>query len=173
GFAQLMANLPRERLSLAISATAAARAAFEQTLEYVKARTAFGQPIGSFQNTRFVLAEIDTEIDLAEHYLDDCVRALDAGELTAAEAAKAKWWCTELQGRVVDRCLQLHGGYGYMAEYPIARAWLDARVNRIYGGTTGSMKEVVGRSLGLWPARPAPPAAVGAPPPPAPDAERP
>jgi alkylation response protein AidB-like acyl-CoA dehydrogenase len=149
GFAQLMANLPRERLSLAISATAAARAAFEQTLEYAKARTAFGQPIGSFQNTRFVLAEIDTEIDLAEHYLDDCVRALDADELTAAEAAKAKWWCTELQGRVVDRCLQLHGGYGYMAEFPIARAWLDARVTRIYGGTTEIMKEVVGRSLGL------------------------
>ena len=149
GFAQLMANLPRERLSIAISATAAARIALEQTLEHVKARTAFGQPIGSFQNSRFVLAEIATEVDIAEHYLDDCVRALNAGELTAVEAAKAKWWCTELQGRAVDRCLQLHGGYGYMAEYPIARAWADARVTRIYGGTTEIMKEVVGRSLGL------------------------
>ncbi|OZM78891.1 acyl-CoA dehydrogenase family protein [Pseudonocardia sp. MH-G8] len=149
GFAQLMANLPRERLSIAISATAAARVALEQTLEHVKSRTAFGQPIGSFQNSRFVLAEIATEVDIAEHYLDDCVRALNAGELTAVEAAKAKWWCTELQGRAVDRCLQLHGGYGYMVEYPIARAWADARVTRIYGGTTEIMKEVVGRSLGL------------------------
>ena len=149
GFVQLVAKLPQERLSIAIAGVAGARAALEWTLEYVKQRTAFGRPIGSFQNSRFVLAEVATEVDIAEHYVDDCIRALDAGELTAADASKAKWWCTELQGRVVDRCLQLHGGYGYMAEYPIARAYADARITRIYGGTTEIMKEVVGRSLGL------------------------
>ncbi len=115
----------------------------------MKERKAFGKPIGSFQNSKFVLAEIDTEIDIAEHYTDDCVRALNAGELTAVDASKAKYWCTELQGRVVDRCLQLHGGYGYMNEYPIARAYADARITRIYGGTTEIMKEVIGRGLGL------------------------
>jgi alkylation response protein AidB-like acyl-CoA dehydrogenase len=149
GFTQLVANLPQERLSIAIAGLAAARAALDWTLAYVAQRNAFGQPIGSFQNSRFVLAESATEIDIVEHYIDDCVRALNAGELTAVDAAKAKWWCTELQGRVVDRCLQLHGGYGYMLEYPIARAFADARVTRIYGGTTEIMKEVVGRSLGL------------------------
>jgi alkylation response protein AidB-like acyl-CoA dehydrogenase len=149
GFTQLVTNLPQERLSIAIAGVAAARTALEQTLEYVKQRKAFGQPIGSFQNSKFVLAELATEIDIAEHYTDDCVRALNAGELTAVDASKAKWWCTELQGRVVDRCLQLHGGYGYMNEYPIARAFTDARITRIYGGTTEIMKEVIGRSLGL------------------------
>ncbi|WP_219413505.1 acyl-CoA dehydrogenase family protein [Pseudonocardia nigra] len=149
GFTQLVTNLPRERLSIAIAGVAAARTALEQTLDYAKQRTAFGQPIGSFQNSRFVLAELATEIDIAEHYVDDCVRALNAGELTAVDASKAKWWCTELQGRAVDRCLQLHGGYGYMNEYPIARAYADARITRIYGGTTEIMKEVIGRSLGL------------------------
>jgi alkylation response protein AidB-like acyl-CoA dehydrogenase len=149
GFTQLVTKLPQERLSIAIAGVAAARTALEQTLGYVKERRAFGQPVGSFQNSRFVLAELATEIDIAEHYTDDCVRALNAGELTAIDAAKAKWWCTELQGRVVDRCLQLHGGYGYMNEYPIARAFTDARITRIYGGTTEIMKEVIGRSLGL------------------------
>jgi len=149
GFRQLVANLPQERVSIALAAIASASVALEQTLEYVKGRKAFGQPIGSFQNTRFVLAEIATEVDIAQTYLDRCVRALNAAELTAEDAAKAKWWCTELQGRVVDRCLQLHGGYGYMSEYPIARAFTDARITRIYGGTTEIMKEVVGRSLGL------------------------
>jgi alkylation response protein AidB-like acyl-CoA dehydrogenase len=149
GFTQLVTNLPQERLSIAISGVAAARTALEQTLAYVKERKAFGQPIGSFQNSKFVLAELATEIDIAEHYVDDCVRALNAGELTAVDASKAKWWCTELQGRTVDRCLQLHGGYGYMNEYPIARAFTDARITRIYGGTTEIMKEVIGRSLGL------------------------
>jgi alkylation response protein AidB-like acyl-CoA dehydrogenase len=149
GFTQLVTNLPQERLSIAISGAAAARTALEQTLAYVKERKAFGQPIGSFQNSKFVLAELATEIDIAEHYVDDCVRALNAGELTAVDASKAKWWCTELQGRTVDRCLQLHGGYGYMNEYPIARAFTDARITRIYGGTTEIMKEVIGRSLGL------------------------
>ena len=149
GFAHLVDRLPQERLSMAVSAVAAARAALDLTLAYVKERKAFGQPIGSFQNTRFRLAEMATEIDIAQAYTDGCVEALNAGELTVADAAKAKWWCTELQGRVVDGCLQLHGGYGYMLEYPIARAFADARVTRIYGGTTEIMKEVVGRSLGL------------------------
>jgi alkylation response protein AidB-like acyl-CoA dehydrogenase len=149
GFTQLVTNLPQERLSIAIGGVAAARAALGWTLDYVKERKAFGAPIGSFQNSKFVLAEIATEIDIAQSYVDDCVRALDEGELTAVDASKAKWWCTELQGRVVDRCLQLHGGYGYMTEYPIARAYADARITRIYGGTTEIMKEVIGRDLGL------------------------
>ncbi|GAA4550127.1 acyl-CoA dehydrogenase family protein [Pseudonocardia xishanensis] len=149
GFTQLVTKLPQERLSIAVAGVAAARAALEWTLEYVKERKAFGQPIGSFQNSKFVLAEIATEVDIAEHFVDDCIRALNAGELDAVDAGKAKYWCTELQGRVVDRCLQLHGGYGYMNEYPIARAYADARITRIYGGTTEIMKEVIGRSLGL------------------------
>lgn len=149
GFAQLTQNLPRERLSIALSAVGAARSALGWTLTYVKERKAFGQAIGSFQNTKFVLAELATEIDIAEHFLDDCVRAYNDGELTAVDASKAKWWCTELQGRAVDSCLQLHGGYGYMSEYPISEAYLDARITRIYGGTTEIMKEVIGRSLGL------------------------
>ncbi|BBG01762.1 MULTISPECIES: acyl-CoA dehydrogenase family protein [Pseudonocardia] len=149
GFTQLVSNLPQERLSIGIAAVAAARTALGHTLDYVKERKAFGSPIGSFQNSKFVLAELDTEIDIAEHYVDDCVRALNAGELTAVDASKAKYWCTELQGRVVDRCLQLHGGYGYMTEYPIAKAYADARITRIYGGTTEIMKEVIGRGLGL------------------------
>jgi alkylation response protein AidB-like acyl-CoA dehydrogenase len=149
GFTQLVTNLPQERLSIAVAGVSASRAALGWTLDYVKERKAFGSPIGSFQNSRFVLAELDTEIDIAEHYVDDCIRALNAGELTAVDASKAKYWCTELQGRVVDKCLQLHGGYGYMNEYPIAKAYADARITRIYGGTTEIMKEVIGRSLGL------------------------
>lgn len=149
GFAQLVTNLPQERLSIAIAAVAAARTVLEHTLVYVKDRKAFGQPIGSFQNSRFVLAEIATEVDMAEHYVDNCVRVLNAGELTPVDASKAKWWCTEMQGRVVDKCLQLHGGYGYMTEYPIAKAYADARITRIYGGTTEIMKEIIGRDLGL------------------------
>src|SRR6266487_2675042 len=123
--------------------------AFDHTVAYVRERKAFGSSIGSLQNTKFVLAEIATEIDVAQAFVDACVRALGDGELTADDAAKAKWWCTELQGRVVDRCVQLHGGYGYMLEYPIARAYADARVTRIYGGATEIMKEIIGRSLKL------------------------
>jgi alkylation response protein AidB-like acyl-CoA dehydrogenase len=149
GFLSLVTNLPQERLSLAVSAGAAARHALDLTLEYVKERTAFGQPIGSFQNTRFKLAEIATEVEIAQTYLDRCVLGLNAGTLTAEEAAMAKWWCTELNKRVVDTCLQLFGGYGYMTEYPIARAYVDARVTTIFGGTTEIMKEIIGRSLGL------------------------
>jgi alkylation response protein AidB-like acyl-CoA dehydrogenase len=149
GFHQLVSNLAQERLSIAIAGVAAAQAALGWTLDYVKERTAFGQPVGSFQSARFALAEMKTEIELASVYVDQAVLALGRGELSAEDAAMAKWWCTELQGRVVDRCVQLHGGYGYMLEYPIARAYADARVTRIYGGTTEIMKEIVGRSLGV------------------------
>jgi alkylation response protein AidB-like acyl-CoA dehydrogenase len=149
GFRYMTANLAQERLSIALTAVGAARGALDWTLDYVKQRNAFGKPIGSFQNTRFALAEIATEVELATAFCDQAVLAHNDGELTAADAAMAKWWATELQGRVIDRCVQLHGGYGYMLEYPIARAYADARVTRIYGGTTEIMKEIVGRSLGL------------------------
>jgi alkylation response protein AidB-like acyl-CoA dehydrogenase len=149
GFRYLVSNLPQERLSIAASAVAAAQAALGWTLDYVRERRAFGQTIGSFQSSRFTLAEVRTEVEIARAYIDRCAQALNAGDLTAEDAAMAKWWCTELQGRVVDRCLQLHGGYGYMLEYPIARAFADARVTRIYGGANEIMKEIVGRSMGL------------------------
>ena len=149
GFYHLMHNLPAERMSIAISAVAGARAIFAETLEYAKNRQAFGRPIGSFQHNRFVLAELDTELDLAQVFVDRCLEAMVAGELTAVEAAKAKWWTTELQKRVVDACLQMHGGYGYMMEFPVARAYLDTRVQTIYGGSTEIMKDIVGRNLGV------------------------
>jgi alkylation response protein AidB-like acyl-CoA dehydrogenase len=149
GFRHLVTNLPQERLSIAATGVAAAKAAFDDTLGYVKERQAFGQPIGTFQNSRFRVAEMATEIEIAQSFIDRCVLALNDGELTAEEASMAKWWCTELQGRVADACVQLHGGYGYMTEYPVARAYADARITRIYGGTTEIMKEIIGRSLGL------------------------
>jgi alkylation response protein AidB-like acyl-CoA dehydrogenase len=149
GFRHLVSNLPQERLSIAASAVAAAEAALGWTLEYVRERKAFGQPIGFFQASRFTLAEVRGEVDVARAFVDRCAQALDAGELTPEDAATAKWWCTDLQGRAIDRCLQLFGGYGYMTEYPIARAYADARVTRIYGGANEIMKEIVGRSLGL------------------------
>jgi alkylation response protein AidB-like acyl-CoA dehydrogenase len=149
GFTQLVRNLPQERLNIAMAAVAAARAAFEWTLAYCKERTAFGQAIGSFQNSRFKLAEMATEIEIGQTFIDRCVLARNDGELSAEEAAMAKWWGTDLQGRVVDACVQLHGGYGYMSEYPIARAFTDARVTRIYGGTNEIMKEIIGKSLGV------------------------
>jgi alkylation response protein AidB-like acyl-CoA dehydrogenase len=149
GFRYLVSNLPQERLSIAASAVAAAEAALGWTLDYVRERKAFGQPIGSFQNSRFTLAEVRGEVDIAQAFVDRCAQALDAGELTPEDAATAKWWCTDLQGTVADRCLQLFGGYGYMVEYPIARAYADARVTRIYGGANEIMKEIVGRSMGL------------------------
>jgi alkylation response protein AidB-like acyl-CoA dehydrogenase len=149
GFAQLTQKLPQERMSIAVSAVAEARGAFEETLRYVQERKAFGTTIGSFQNTKFVLAEIATEVDVAQAWVDRCVDRLNDGELSTADASKAKWWSTELQGRVIDRCLQLHGGYGYMTEYPISRRYADARVTRIYGGATEIMKSVVSKSLGL------------------------
>jgi alkylation response protein AidB-like acyl-CoA dehydrogenase len=144
-----MEKLPRERLSIAIDAVAQAQAAFDTTLTYVKGREAFGRPIGSFQNSRFVMAEMRTEIDIAQVFVDRQIELLNAGELSVESAAEAKWWSTELCKRVVDRCLQLHGGYGYMEEYAIAGAWRDARVMTIYGGTTEIMKEIIGRGLGL------------------------
>jgi alkylation response protein AidB-like acyl-CoA dehydrogenase len=149
GFRHLTANLPQERLSIAVNGVAVARAALDWTVEYVTGREAFGRPIGTFQNTKFKLAELATEVDVAQAFIDACILALNEGELSPADAAKAKWWCTELQGRAVDLGVQLHGGYGYMAEYPIAQAWADSRITRIYGGTTEIMKEIVGRDLGL------------------------
>jgi long-chain-acyl-CoA dehydrogenase len=149
GFYHLMHNLPSERLSIAINAVAGARATLEQTLTYVKQRKAFGQPIGSFQHNKFVLASLDTELQIAQTFIDRCLKGVVEGELTAVEAAKAKWWTTELQKRVVDACVQLHGGYGYVVEYPVARAYVDARIQTIYGGSTEIMKEIIGKSLGL------------------------
>jgi alkylation response protein AidB-like acyl-CoA dehydrogenase len=149
GFRQLVSNLPRERLSIAISAVSSTEAVFAETVEYAKARTAFGKSIGSFQNTRFALAEIKAEIELVRSYIDRSIEALVRRELTPEDAAVGKWRATEMQGWAVDRCLQIFGGYGYMLEYPVARAFQDARVSRIYGGTTEIMKEIVGRSLGL------------------------
>ncbi|RVU20887.1 acyl-CoA dehydrogenase [Streptomyces antnestii] len=147
GFRHLMERLPKERMSIAYYGLAAAEAAFAWTLAYTKERQAFGKPVARFQHTKFTLAELATEIDVTRAYLDRAVLALNEGTLTAVDAAKAKWWATELQNRVVSRCLQLHGGYGYMREYPIARAYADARVTTIYGGTTEIMKEIVGREL--------------------------
>ena len=149
GFGYLMANLPQERLNIAVSAVAAAEAAQEMTLQFSKSRTAFGQPIGRFQHSKFTLAEMATEVQIARVFVDRCVELHVRGELTAVEAAMAKWWTTELHKKVVDACVQLHGGYGYMLEYPIARAYVDARVETIFGGTTEIMKEIIGRSLGL------------------------
>jgi alkylation response protein AidB-like acyl-CoA dehydrogenase len=149
GFRYLVSNLPQERISIAVAGVSAARACLNWTVEYVRSRKAFSSTIGSMQNTRFVLAEVATEVDLGQVYVDRCIDALQDGDLSPEDAAKAKWWCTELQGRVADQCVQLHGGYGYVLEYPIARAYADARVTRIYGGTTEIMKEIIGRSLRL------------------------
>ena len=149
GFYYLMHHLARERLNVGISAVAACETALEWTLEYCKERHAFGQPIGSFQNSRFQLAEMKTEIEIARVFIDRCIEELNAGTLTPETAAMAKWWTSDLQKRVMDRCVQLFGGYGYMMEYPIARAYLDARVQSIYAGTNEIMKEIIGRSLGV------------------------
>jgi alkylation response protein AidB-like acyl-CoA dehydrogenase len=147
GFTLLVRNLAQERLSIAIAGIAAARAALNWTLIYTKERHAFGQPIAQFQNTKFKLAEVATEIEVTQTFVDRCITALNDRKLTVEEAAMAKWWCTELQKRTVDTCLQLHGGYGYVLEYPIARAFADARITTIYGGTTEIMKEIIGRHL--------------------------
>jgi alkylation response protein AidB-like acyl-CoA dehydrogenase len=149
GFVHLMENLPQERLSISVGAVAASESILATTIEYCKTRTAFGKPIGSFQNTRFVLAELATEVEIARHYLDKSITEHNAGRYSVTDAAMGKWWTTELQKRVVDACVQLHGGYGYMMEYPVAKAFLDSRVQTIYGGTTEIMKEIVGRSLGV------------------------
>lgn len=147
GLVQLKRNLPLERLSIAASAIAISDAALQWTIEYVLERTAFGKRIADFQNTRFTLAEVETELDVLRSYVDRAVRAVGDGTLTAVEAAKAKLWATEVQGRTLDRLLQLFGGYGYMREYPIARAYEDARVQRIYGGTSEIMKHIISLEL--------------------------
>ncbi|MFD4506589.1 acyl-CoA dehydrogenase family protein [Streptomyces sp. NPDC058457] len=147
GFVHLMENLPSERLSIALQALYPARTVLGWTLEYTKERTAFGRPLAAFQNTQFRLADMVTELDVVQAYVDDCLRALNAGELTAVDAAKAKLAATELQQRVVDRCLQLFGGYGYMSEYPVSRSFLDARVQTIYGGTSEMMRTIIGRDV--------------------------
>ncbi len=149
GFFYLVQNLPQERLIIAVMAIAAVRRAFELTMDYVKERQAFGRPIGKFQHSRFTMAEIATELEIGQTFIDRCIMELNAGRLGADTAAMAKWWTTELQVKVMDRCLQLHGGYGYMKEYPISRGFVDSRVQTIYGGTTEIMKELIGRSLGL------------------------
>ncbi|WP_280508791.1 acyl-CoA dehydrogenase family protein [Nocardia flavorosea] len=149
GFYHLMRNLPTERLGIAVHAVAGAQRAYNLTLPYAREREAFGQPIGTFQVNRHFLAEMQTKLEVMWAYLDTCIAALNAGELTAQEAAGAKWWATETQWEILDRCLQLHGGYGYMNEYEIARLWRDARVQRVYGGTNEIMKDLIGRSMGL------------------------
>ena len=149
GFGQLMTHLAQERLSMAVSAATACEWLTESALAYVKERTAFGRPIGKFQHTRFTLAEMATEAHIARVFIDDCLARHVRGELDAKTASMAKWWTTELQNKIVDRALQLHGGYGYMAEYPVARAFVNSRVSTIYGGTTEIQKEIIGRSLGL------------------------
>ena len=149
GFIYLMQNLPQERLSIAMIAGAAVQRVLDLCLDYVKTREAFGRPIGKFQNTRFAIAEMATEAHVCQVFVDDCVRRHNEGTLDTTLAAMAKWWTTELQTKVADRGVQLHGGYGYMLEYPIARAFVDSRIQTIYGGTTEVQKEIIGRSLGL------------------------
>ena len=146
---RIAVNLAQERLSIAISGVAVARACVGWTVDYVKERKAFGKSISQFQNTKFVLAEQRTEVDVAQAFVDQCILALNEGTLTAPQAAQAKYWCTELQKRVADKCLQLFGGYGYMTEYPIARAYADARVTSIYGGTTEVMKSIIAKDMDL------------------------
>ncbi|BBY29470.1 acyl-CoA dehydrogenase family protein [Mycolicibacterium sediminis] len=149
GFVYLMENLPQERISIAVMAAAGMEAVLEQTLQYTKERKAFGKPIGSFQNTRFSLAELSTEATVVRIMVDEFLALHLEEKLTAEQAAMAKWYSTEAQVRLNDRCLQIHGGYGYMREYPVARAYLDSRIQTIYGGTTEIMKEIIGRSLGV------------------------
>jgi len=149
GFVYLMQNLPQERISIAIMAAAAMEAVLQQTVGYAKERKAFGKPIGSFQNSRFMLAELATEATAVRMMVDEYIRLHLEDRLTAEQAAMAKLYSTEKQVHLIDRCLQLHGGYGYMREYPVARAYLDARVQTIYGGTSEIMKEIIGRSLGV------------------------
>ena len=149
GFIYLMEQLPQERLSIAVAAMAGAQAALDMTVRYCHEREAFGKPIGTFQNSRFKLAEMKTEITIGQVFVDRCISELNVAQLSTEDASMAKWWTTAMQERVVDQCLQLHGGYGYMMEYPIARAYLDARVMSIYGGTNEIMKEIIGRGMGF------------------------
>ncbi len=149
GFICLMEQLPWERLQIAIGAVAAAQAAIDWTVAYVKDRKVFGQPVAAYQNTRYTLAELQTEVQVARVFVDKCCELINVNQLDTATASMAKYWCSDLQCKVMDECVQLHGGYGYMWEYPITRAYADARVQRIYGGTNEIMKEVITRSMGL------------------------
>ena len=149
GFISLMVNLPQERISIAAMAVAAIEQVLDLSLAYAKERQAFGKPIGSFQHNRFVLAEMATHAHVARVFVNDCILKLNAGEVDTTLAAMAKWWTTELQKQVTDAGVQLHGGYGYMMEYPIAKAFVDGRIQTIYGGTTEIQKEIIGRSLGI------------------------
>ncbi|MDO3648526.1 acyl-CoA dehydrogenase family protein [Nocardia mangyaensis] len=149
GFTYLGQNLPQERLSIAVGAYAQATSAIRFALEYTRGRSVFGQPVADFQNTKFELAACRAEVDAAEAVVDRALEALDRGELTPADAASAKLFCTEMASRVIDRCLQLHGGYGYITEYPVARLYADNRVNRIYGGTSEVMKMIIAKDMGL------------------------
>jgi len=149
GFIAMMERLPQERLGAAVSNIAHAAQILAETLEYVKERRAFGQAVGSFQHNKFLAAELVTRIEVSQAYVDQCVMAHKDGRLTAVDAAKAKWWAAEVQNDVLDACVQLYGGYGYMNEYRVARAWRDARVTKIWAGTNEIMKELIGRDLGL------------------------
>ena len=149
GFISMMQKLPQERLGNAIGNIAGARQILEETIEYTKERKAFGQPVGTFQHNKFKMAELVTMVEVTEAYIDDCVLAHADAKLTAVDAAKAKWWAAEIQSKVLDECVQLHGGYGFMNEYRVARAWKDARVHKIWAGTNEIMKELIGRDLGL------------------------
>ncbi|MEY4862107.1 MAG: hypothetical protein RLZ51_202 [Pseudomonadota bacterium] len=149
GFVYLMQELPWERLQIAISGIAAAQGVLDETLAYTKDRKVFGTTVASFHTTRFKLAEMQTELQVARVFVDRCIELLMQKKLDTATASMAKYWCSDLQCKVIDECVQLHGGYGYMQEYPVARAWTDARVQRIYGGTNEIMKEVIARSMGL------------------------
>jgi alkylation response protein AidB-like acyl-CoA dehydrogenase len=149
GFICLMEQLPWERLQIAITAVAAAQSAIDQTVAYVKERKVFGQAVGAFQNTRYTLAELQTEVQVARVFVDKCCELVCHDKLDTATASMAKYWCSDLQCKVMDECVQLFGGYGYMWEYPITRAYADARVQRIYGGTNEIMKEVISRGMGL------------------------
>jgi alkylation response protein AidB-like acyl-CoA dehydrogenase len=149
GFISLMLNLPQERISIAVMAVAAVEYLLDLSVSYAKERQAFGKPIGSFQHNRFLLAEMATEAHIARVFVNDCVLKLNAGQVDPALASMAKWWTTELQKKVADQAVQLHGGYGYMMEYPVAKAYVDSRIQTIYGGTTEIQKEIIGRSLGV------------------------
>ena len=149
GFIHMMQNLPQERLGCAISNLAHAKQILDETLEYAKERKAFGPGIGSFQHNKFLLAELYTQVDVTQAYVDQCVIAHSKKELTSTDAAKAKWWTSQVQNDILDHCVQLYGGYGFMNEYRVARAWRDARVSKIWAGSNEIMKELIGRDLGL------------------------
>ena len=149
GFIYMMERLPQERLTCAVSNVAHAKQILDETIQYAKEREAFKQPIGSFQHNKFLLAELVTQIEAAEAFIDAAVLAHSRGELTAIDAAKAKWWSSQAQNEVIDHCVQIHGGYGYMNEYRVGRAWRDARVSKIWAGSNEIMKELIGRDLGF------------------------